>query len=167
MRGKLIMGVVLAALGAAGLGFGLWPRAQVLTLTGTVDGNEVVVGSQITATIMHMAVEDGEAVHAGQVIATLSQNVQTADVQAAEQAVAQAQASARQSEAQTALLAAELPAKLQQAQAQQQQAQAQLAQAQAQVQAAQAAWVNAHATYARVAPLEAQGVSSQQDLDNA
>ncbi len=167
MRRKAVIGVLLAALVAAGLYFLLRPRQQVLTLTGTVDGNEVVVGSQITATIVKMDVQDGEAVHAGQLLATLSRKVQTADVAAAAQAIQQAQANARQSEAQTAMLTATLPAKVAQAEAQQQQTQAQLAQAKAQAASAAAAWKNAHATYQRVAPLTAQGISSQQDLDNA
>ncbi|MGH9412783.1 MAG: hypothetical protein ACRD0Y_03495, partial [Terriglobales bacterium] len=145
MRNKLILGLVAAAVLAAAWFFALRPQPQVLTLTGTVDGNEIVVGSQITATIERLAVADGEAVHAGQLVATLSRNVQTAEAAAAAQAMQQAQANARQSIAQTALLAAELPAKLQQAQAQQQQSQAQLVQARTQVKAAQAAWDKAHA----------------------
>lgn len=167
MRRKAVMGMLVAALAAAALYFVLRPSQPMLTLTGTVDGNEVVVGSQITATILQMDVQDGEAVHAGQVIATLSQKVQTADVAAAAQAMQQAQANARQSQAQTAMLAATLPAKVAQAEAQQQQAQAQLTQAKAQAASAGAAWTNARATYQRVAALTAQGVSSQQDLDNA
>jgi multidrug resistance efflux pump len=144
-----------------------WPRQAVLMLTGTVDGNEVVVGSQITARIARLAVEDGQSVHAGQLLATLDRGVQSADVQAARDAIRQAQASARQSEAQTGLLAASLPAKLAQAEAQQQQAQAQVSQAHAQAQAAQATWDRAQAAFHRIQPLTAQGVMAPQDLDNA
>lgn len=167
MGRKLRLGGAAVLVAAAGLYFWLRPRAGVLTLTGTVDGNEIVVGSEITGRIVTMAVQDGQQVHAGELIATLSQNVQAAGVQAAAQALAQAQAGARQSQATTAMLAASLPAKLQQAQAQQQQAQAQQQQAAAQVQSAQAAWVNAQAIYQRTQKLTAQGVSSQEDLDNA
>src|SRR6185312_4676512 len=164
MRRWLRLGIVLvvAAVGAA---WWLWPRPAVLTLTGTVDGNEIVVGSQITARIARLAVEDGQSVHAGELIATLDQGVQSADVRAARDAILQAQASARQSQAQTALLAASLPAKLAQAEAQQQQSQ--VAQAHAQAQSAQAAWDRAQAAYKRIQPLSAQGVMSPQDLDNA
>lgn len=166
MRRWLRLGIVLvvAAVGAA---WWLWPRPAVLTLTGTVDGNEIVVGSQITARIARLAVEDGQSVHAGELIATLDQGVQSADVRAARDAILQAQASARQSQAQTALLAASLPAKLAQAEAQQQQSQAQVAQAHAQAQSAQAAWDRAQAAYKRIQPLSAHGVMSPQDLDNA
>src|SRR6185312_15313571 len=155
MRRWLRLGIVLvvAAVGAA---WWLWPRPAVLTLTGTVDGNEIVVGSQITARIARLAVEDGQSVHAGELIATLDQGVQSADVRAARDAILQAQASARQSQAQTALLAASLPAKLAQAEAQQQQSQAQVAQAHAQAQSAQAAWDRAQAAYKRIQPLSAQ-----------
>ncbi|HET9783944.1 MAG TPA: efflux RND transporter periplasmic adaptor subunit [Terriglobales bacterium] len=159
----MVLGLLLAAAAA------WWwrPRPAVMTLTGTVDGNEIVVGSQITARIARLAVDDGQSVKAGDLIATLDRGVQAADVQAAQDAIRQAQASARQSEAQTALLAASLPAKLAQTEAQQQQAQAQVNQAQAQQQSAQAAWQRAQAAFQRIQPLTKQGVMSPQDLDNA
>jgi multidrug resistance efflux pump len=159
---------VALAVGLAAVAvWSLWPRPAVLTLTGTVDGNEVVVGSQITARVVRLAVEDGQTVHAGELLATLDRGVQSADLQAARDAMRQADASARQAQAQTALLAASLPAKLEQAEAQQQQAQAQVSQAQAQAQAAQAAWERAQAAFRRIQPLTRQGVMAPQDLDNA
>src|SRR6185437_9855555 len=121
MKRILIVGLAAAVL-AAGIWFAQRPKAHFLTLTGTVDGNEVVVGAQITGRIERLAVEDGQRVQAGQLLATLDQGVQAAD----------AQASTRQSEAQTRLLAGTLAAKAKQAEAQQAQAHAQLAQAQAQ-----------------------------------
>ncbi|HTX38219.1 MAG TPA: biotin/lipoyl-binding protein, partial [Bryobacteraceae bacterium] len=47
------------------------PRPQTLVLTGTVDGNEVVVGSKITGRIVSLAVDDGQWVKAGDLIAVL------------------------------------------------------------------------------------------------
>lgn len=167
MKKRVIVIVVVVAV----VGTAWWwlsrPRAQTLMLTGTVDGNEVVVSAQIAGRLTHLNVQDGQAVHAGELIATLDQGVQQADAQAAAAAIQQAAANARQSEAQTALLGATLPAKLAQAQAQQAQAKAQLAQAQAQAQQAQANLDKARANYNRTAPLAAKGVSSELDLDNA
>jgi len=166
MKRIVILAVVVLAVGA-GVYYAMRPQAQTLVLTGTVDGNEVVVGSQITGRIVRLEVEDGQAVTAGEPIARLDQGVQRADEQAAAAAIEQANANARQSEEQTALLAATLPAKVKQAQAQQAQAQAQLAQARAQGGEAQAAWDKANANYTRTVPLAAKGVSSPLDLDNA
>ncbi|MGH9416315.1 MAG: HlyD family secretion protein [Terriglobales bacterium] len=159
--------VIVAAAVVAGLYFGLRPKAQTLVLTGTVDGNEVVVGSQITGRITRLAVQDGDAVTAGEVLATLDQGVQQADAVAASAAIQQAQASARQSQDQTALLEATLAARVQQAQAQQAQVGAQLAEARAGERQAAANWDKAEANYRRTVPLAAKGVSSPLELDNA
>ncbi|MGO9894845.1 MAG: biotin/lipoyl-binding protein, partial [Bryobacteraceae bacterium] len=70
------------------------PRPQTLVLTGTVDGNEVVVGSKITGRIVTLAVEDGQWVKAGDLIAVLDQDELRADQGAAGDAIAQARASA-------------------------------------------------------------------------
>src|SRR6185437_346029 len=166
MKRILIVGLAAAVL-AAGIWFAQRPKAHFLTLTGTVDGNEVVVGAQITGRIERLAVEDGQRVQAGQLLATLDQGVQAADAQAASDAIAAAQASTRQSEAQTRLLAGTLAAKAKQAEAQQAQDHAQLAQAQAQSGQAQANWDKAEANYRRIVPLAARGVSSPLELDNA
>jgi len=164
---RILIVAVAVAVAAAGSWWALRPKAQTLTLTGTVDGNEVVVGAQVTGRIVKLAVEDGQRVEAGQLLATLDQGVQAADAQAAADAMAAAQASARQSQEQTRLLAGTLAAKVKQAEAQQAQAQAQLAQAQAQGRQAQANWDKTEANYRRIAPLAAKGVSSPLELDNA
>ncbi len=109
------------------------PRPQTLVLTGTVDGNEVVVGSKITGRIVSLAVEDGQWVKAGDLIAVLDQDELRADQGAAGHAIAQARASALQAAAQTELLEKTLPTKVQQAQAQVGQAEAQSNQAEDQV----------------------------------
>lgn len=160
--------LVLIAAVAAGLWY--WasrPRPQTLMLTGTVDGNEIVVGSQITGRIVSMPVQDGQEVHAGDLIAVLDQGVQQADARAAADAIQQADASARQSAAQAQLLRATLPTKVKQAEAQQAQAQAELSQAEAQLNQAKASVDKANANYTRTVPLAAKGVASPLDLDNA
>src|ERR1039457_6734269 len=93
------------------------PRPQTLVLTGTVDGNEVVVGSKITGRIVSLTVDDGQWVKAGDLIAVLDQDELRADQGAASHAIAQAHASAQQSVAQTELLENTLPTKVRQANA--------------------------------------------------
>src|SRR5580698_11570475 len=103
MKRRLIFLTILA-----GIVFAIWweerPRPQTLVLTGTVDGNEVVVSSKITGRIVSLAVEDGQAVKAGDLIAVLDQEELKADQGAASDAIAQARANAQQSVAQTELL---------------------------------------------------------------
>ena len=167
------------------IGFTVWwverPRAQTLILTGTVDGNEVVVGSKITGRIVQLAVEDGQAVKAGDLIAVLDQDELRADQGAANHAIAQARANAQQSVAQTELLEKTLPTKvqqaqaqvgqteaqLQQAQAQVAQAQAQLRQAEAQVQQTHAAVVKSQDNFNRIRPLVQRDINPPQDLVTA
>src|ERR1017187_658270 len=155
------------------------PRPQTLVLTGTVDGNEVVVGSKITGRIVSLTVDDGQWVKAGDLIAVLDQDELRADQGAAGHAIAQARASARQSVAQTELLENTLPTKVRQAQvpqtqAQLQQAQAQVAQTQAQLRQAQAQVAQTHAAAAkaqdnfnRIRPLVEKDINPPQDLVTA
>jgi HlyD family secretion protein len=154
------------------------PRPQTLVLTGTVDGNEVVVGSKITGRIVSLAVDDGQWVKAGDLIAVLDQDELRADQGAAGHAIAQARASAQQSAAETELLQNTLPAKVrqaeaqvaqtqaqrQQAQAQVSQTQAQLRQAQAQVAQTQAAVAKAQDNFNRIRPLVQKDINPPQDL---
>src|SRR5271170_1883669 len=128
MKRRLIFLTILAA-----IIFAIWweerPRPQTLVLTGTVDGNEVVVASKITGRIVSLAVDDGQRVNAGDLVAVLDQDELRADQGAAGHAIAQARANAQQSVAQTELLQNTLPTKVRQSQAQVEQSQAQLQQA--------------------------------------
>jgi HlyD family secretion protein len=157
------------------------PRPQTLVLTGTVDGNEVVVGSKITGRIVSLAVDDGQWVKAGDLIAVLDQDELRADQGAAGHAIAQARANAQQSMAQTELLENTLPTKVQQAQAQvgqteaqMQQAEAQVAQTQAQLRQAEAQVAQTHAAvvkaednFKRIKPLVERDINPPQDLVSA
>jgi len=124
--------IVLAVLVAVAVAVAVWweqrPRTRTLVLTGTVDGNEVVVGSKITGRIVSLAVDDGQRVNAGDLIAVLDQDELRADQGAAGHAIAQARANAQQAVAQTELLASTLPTKVQQSGAQVEQTEAQLQQ---------------------------------------
>ena len=173
---------VILILLVVGIGVAIWwaerPRPQTLVLTGTVDGNEVVVGSKITGRIVNLAVEDGQAVKAGDLIAVLDQDELRADQGAAGDAIAQARASAQQSVAQTELLENTLPTKvrqaeaqvaqaqaqLQQSQSQEAQTQAQLRQAQAQVSQTQASVAKALDNFNRIRPLVERDINPPQDL---
>lgn len=177
---RLILLLVLGAIGVA-----IWweqrPRPQTLVLTGTVDGNEVVVSSKITGRIESLAVDDGQRVKAGDLIAVLDQDELRADQGAAGHAIAQARANAQQSVAQTELLQNTLPTKVQQAEAQVQQtqaqqrqsdaqvaqAQAQLQQAEAQVAQTQAAVAKAQDNFNRIRPLVQKDINPPQDLVSA
>jgi len=180
MKRRAIVLAVIAVIAGA-----IWwaerPRPQTLALTGTVDGNEVVVSSKITGRIVSLAVDDGQWVKAGDLIAVLDQDELRADQGAAGHAIAQARASAQQSVAQTELLENTLPAKvrqaeaqtaqaaaqLQQAQAQVAQSAAQLQQAQAQAAQAQAAVAKAQDNFNRIRPLVERDINPPQDLVTA
>ncbi len=180
MKRRLIFLTILAA-----IVFAIWweerPRPQTLVLTGTVDGNEVVVASKITGRIARLAVDDGQRVNAGDLVAVLDQDELRADQGAASHAIAQARASAEQSAVQTELLQGSLPTKVQQAAAQVEQAQAQLkqnesqvAQAQAQLQQSQAqvaqtqaAVAKAQDNFNRIRPLVERDINPPQDLVSA
>jgi HlyD family secretion protein len=177
---RLILLLVLVAIAVA-----IWweqrPRARTLVLTGTVDGNEVVVSSKITGRIERLAVDDGQWVKAGDLVAVLDQEELRADQGAAGHAIAQARANAQQSVAQTELLQNTLPTKvhqseaqveqnqaqLQQAQAQAGQAQAQLQQAEAQVKQTAAAVAKAQDNFNRIQPLVQRDINPPQDLVSA
>ncbi len=177
---RVILLLVIAAI-AAGIWWAERPRPQTLVLTGTVDGNEVVVGSKITGRIVNLAVDDGQWVKAGDLVAVLDQDELRADRRASSDAIAQARASTQQSVAQTELLQNTLPAKthqaeaqvaqaqaqLQQAQAQVAQSQAQLQQAQAQVAQNQAAVAKAQDNFNRIKPLVEKDINPPQDLVSA
>jgi HlyD family secretion protein len=175
--------ILLAVLVVAGVA--IWwvqrPRPQTIVLTGTVDGNEVVVASKITGRIVKLAVDDGQRVNAGDLIAVLDQDELRADQGAAGHAIAQARANTRQAAAQTELLESTLPTKVQQAaaqveqtqaqlqqnQAQVAQAQAQLQQSQAQVAQTQAAVAKAQDNFNRIRPLVERDINPPQDLVSA
>jgi len=180
MKRRVILFTLLLA-----IAFAIWweqrPRPQTLVLTGTVDGNEVVVASKITGRIVSLAVDDGQRVNAGDLIAVLDQEELRADQGAAGHAIAQARANAQQAAARTELLESTLPTKVQQASAQVEQTQAQLQQNQAQVGQAeaqsqqsqaqvaqtQAALAKAQDNFNRIRPLVERDVNPPQDLVSA
>jgi HlyD family secretion protein len=135
-------------------------RSTDLQLIGTVDANEVVVSSRIPGRIQTLNVDEGDDVHAGQLIAT----IQSDDLAAAQRA---AEATAVSEHF-----------KLQGASDTERQTRggmsSQVANAEAQLRSAQAALVQAQAQYehqdadtSRTVALAAQGIMSYQSRDEA
>jgi len=133
---------------------------QDLQLIGTVDANEVIVSSRITGRIERLAVDEGQQVQAGQLVATIeSQDLKAAQSAAAATAESQrfklqvSKDTARQTSGSTA---------------------SQVSNAEAQLRAARATLVQAQAQYEhqdadsrRAVALAQQGVMSAQALDDA
>jgi HlyD family secretion protein len=135
-------------------------RSTDLQLIGTVDANEVIVSSRIPGRIQTLTVDEGDDVHAGQLIAT----IQSDDLEAARQAAEATAASQR--------------FKLQGASDTERQTQggtsSQVTNAEAQLHSAQAALVQAQAQYehqdadtSRIVALAGQGIMSYQSRDEA
>jgi HlyD family secretion protein len=178
---RVIVLVAIAGMVAAGVWWYERPRERTLVLTGTVDGNEVVVASKITGRIVKLAVDDGQAVKEGDLIAVLDQAELMADQGAADHAITQAKFNAQQAAEQTKLLQETLPTKVRQAEAQVEQAKAQIQQAEAQVEQTQAqlrqseaqveqtraAVAKAQDNYNRIKPLVERDINPPQDLVSA
>jgi len=134
------------------------PRSGDLQLIGTVDANEVIVSSRIQGRIESLAVQEGDKVTAGQLIAVIQAQDLAAARNAAEAAansnrfkLAESLASARQTEGNTT---------------------SQLASAEAQLRVAQASLAQAQANYEhqdadtrRAVALAKAGVTSEQTRD--
>ena len=175
---RAILLLLIVAIGVA-----IWwaerPRPQTLVLTGTVDGNEVVVGSKITGRIVSLAVDDGQWVKAGDLIAVLDQDELRADQGAAgarhrasprqRAAVggpdrAAGKYAARQSPPGGGAGRSKPRRNCSRREAQVAQAQAQLRQAQAQVAQTQAAVAKAQDNFNRIRPLVERDINPPQDL---
>lgn len=133
-------------------------RSTDLQLIGTVDANEVVVSSRIQGRIQSLAVQEGDRVTAGQLLATIeaqdlaaARNAAAATSRSSRYKLAESRATEQQTEGSTA-------SQLTAAEAQVRVAQAALAQAQAQYEHQQA---DTH----RAVALAQAGVDSQQTRD--
>ncbi|HZR18074.1 MAG TPA: efflux RND transporter periplasmic adaptor subunit [Verrucomicrobiae bacterium] len=135
-------------------------RPKVLRLTGVVTSDSVVVSSEVQGRLEHLAVQQGDSVHKGQLLAMIQPQEWKADMsfyanaeqQSAAQ-VSQAEADLRYQEALTTNQTA--------------QAEANLAATQAQVAQADADLENARLTFERLQGLYQHGVESAQIHDQA
>jgi multidrug resistance efflux pump len=135
-------------------------RSDDLQLIGTVDANEVIVSSRIPGRIESLKVDEGDAVQAGQLIAT----IQSDDLEAARSA-AEATATSQgyllqQAKETERQLGGSTTSQVVNAEAQMHAAQAALVQAQAQLE-------HQNADTSRTVALAAQGVASEQSRDEA
>jgi len=148
MRKAIVVLVLLLAAGFAA--YTLWPRDALqdgLTLYGNVDIREVQLGFRVGGRLEQMLFEEGDAVTAGTLLASL-------DSQPLQDSLALAEAGVAGAEARLAVLrAGSRPQEIQQARAR--------------VAEAGAAHKNAEQEYTRQRELTGKGLSSQGLLDNA
>ena len=135
-------------------------NTQDLQLIGTVDANEVIVSSRITGRIERLAVDEGQQVQAGQLVAT----IESQDLKAAQLAAAAAAESQRYkllgSKDTLRLTSGSTASQVSNAEAQLRAARANLVQAQAQ-------YEHQDADSKRAVALADQGVMSVQSRDDA
>ena len=135
-------------------------RSGDLQLIGTVDANEVIVSSRIPGRIQILTVEEGQRVHAGELIATI-QSQDLAAATAAANATAQSAKFKLMESRDTQLQAAG------QTSSQVLNAEAQLRVAQASLLQAQAQYEHQQADTRRTVALAGQGIMSEQAKDEA
>ncbi len=148
---KRLILILLVCAGAAGVGYvALWRQGQspnLLTLYGNIDIREVQLAFNVNERIAKMLVQEGDFVHAGQLLAEL-QTVRYAD--AVRQAEKQVE---NQRQVLTRLLNGSRPEEI-------------LA-AQGKMQAAEATFTNAEITYRRTKELIQRELIAKQYFDNA
>lgn len=159
-RARTLLIVIILAAIAGGIYSYLNRQPDQMTLSGIVDGNEVVVSAKITGRIQSLRVTEGQRVKAGDLVAVLDHQDLTAAVAAASAAATQANQMALQAQDQVSLTRASIAARISQAEAQVQQTVAQQAQA-------QATFEQAESNYQRILPLFDAGLVTAQDRDNA
>ncbi len=133
-------------------------RSGDLQLIGTVDANEVVVSSRIPGRIQTLAVDEGDDVHAGELIAT----IQSEDLAAARNAASATAASQKFNLQQTSDTERQIGGSTSNQVAY---AQAQLFAAQATLAQAQAQYEHQEADTSRTVALTKQGIMSEQSRD--
>jgi len=151
MKKRILILLLLAAAGFAAFAtYRFWPGEagrEGLTLYGNVDIREVQLGFRVPGRLEEMRFEEGDAVTAGTLLATLDQRPQRDALAVAEARVAEARARLAE------LRAGSRPQEIEQARAR--------------VDEAQAALQNAEKEYKRQRELTLQNLSSQGLLDNA
>jgi HlyD family secretion protein len=135
-------------------------RSGDLQLIGTVDANEVVISSRIPGRIQTLTVDEGDQVHAGELIATIQSNDLAAARNAAEATAVSQKYLLQQASDTEHQIEASTSGQVINAEAQLRAMRANLAQAQAQEQ-------HQYADTSRTVALAAQGVMSKQSRDES
>lgn len=154
----ILLGILLLI--ALGWYFFTTPHFSDLQLIGTVDANEVIVSSRIPGRIQTLTVDEGDDVHAGQLIATIQSDDLAAARKAAEAAAASQKYKVQQASDTERQTAGGTSSQVRNAEAQLRAAQAAQAQAQAQ-------YEHQEADTKRTVVLAAQGVMSEQSREEA
>jgi len=160
MRKRLLLLLLLVAAIGAGWYFFFRGGPSVLTLSGIVTTNDVIVSPQIGGQIGELLVREGDVVRRDQLVATINPAELQADTAYYRSNVAGLSSQVQESEA---------ALRFQQRQTADQIAQAEstVASIEAQVKAAAADLENARLTFARTQDLAQQKVASAQELDQA
>jgi multidrug resistance efflux pump len=157
-RFPILLGILVIA--AFAYYFFSTDRSSDLVLIGTVDANQVIVSSKITGRIEKLTVEEGAAVKAGDLIATVDNDELLAQKTAAQAILASLRSQVSGSQYNEKQMIGETQNNLANARATLSAANAALAEAQADLERQQL-------SSQRIVALAKQGVSSQQDQDNA
>jgi HlyD family secretion protein len=136
------------------------PHGSEIPLTGTVDGNEVIVSPQITGRIVNLTVDEGSEVKKGDLLAELDPKELDASLAAAKANVRSLEAQVNEANHNYSLTDDQTGASLQQAEAMLTSTRAQLDQARANL------WRD-QTDHDRMQKLFAGGVASAQDRDHA
>ncbi|MBE9138162.1 efflux RND transporter periplasmic adaptor subunit, partial [Nodosilinea sp. LEGE 07088] len=180
---KVVVPLVLV-LAAAGIGLRYWltrPDDGAIALSGRIEGYETDLGAKVGGRIAEVAVREGDAVAAGQVIARLDDAELQAQFAAAQARVTAAQQQVNQAQLQVAVVDSQIQeaqltlqqsqgdaaGRVSQSEASVATARAQLAEAEARVQEAKSTLELAQSDRDRLATLAAQGAIPQQQFDQA
>ena len=154
----IILGVLLVI--AAVYYFFFLPHSSDLVLIGTVDANQVVVSAQIPGRLQRLAVDEGEAVKTGDLIAELDTAELSAQAQAAGAQLASLRAQVEQTRATEASTKGTTTSDVTNTQAKAQAARSQLNEAMADLDRVQT-------DHVRIVALAKEGVASQQQKDQS
>lgn len=159
-RNRFFAFLGLLLLIAIGYYFFSTDRTSDLILVGTVDANQIVVSPKIMGRVERLAVDEGDTVKAGQIIAVLDRQELTADREAADALLASLRHQVAQTKASEQDTAGETSSGVVNAQARLRAAQATLAQGQADL-------ARIESDTQRTVALAKDGVMSQQQSDQA
>ncbi|HVW06928.1 MAG TPA: HlyD family efflux transporter periplasmic adaptor subunit [Vicinamibacterales bacterium] len=159
-RRSVRIGLLVIALVALGSYYVLRARQPVLTLTGLVTTDDVIVAAQVAGRIDQLSAEPGQTVTRDQVMAVIAPEELKADRAYYAHVADSAAASIQQNEAALRFQEEQNAAALRQAEASVAAADASLASAQADLE-------NAKLTYQRTQNLQKNGVASTEELDQA